>query len=335
MRLRLLLQRFREFPHCLDALSLSQIEGFISLARHLRYRISLRPCTSAIPPTALPRSVHAFICAAANIEHEDAKICWEVLRDYIWSLSEQEVDPAVYLDLFLQHGTVHGIGFRDLYPPTRTCLNPMCQILDPETGDVRGRGLTNKEYTYQAVLFSHDIGPIPLWSTSWECVGCGTRYYHNYYVQKKNAHEKRTRTYYGGCPTIIEVTEKVFVTDRLCEWVCNQMVCAWVSGTNIARIYNLSHVSPACQWPVKFELEAAHVWDAFYTYSLLLQHSEDGRTLSLPDQAPNSSERLKSALEARNAQMVGPGQELWSHACDLCCKNVPQPDGPPSTLSPL
>src|SRR6267154_325647 len=63
------------------------------------------------------------------------------------------------------------------------------------------------------------------------------------------------------------------------------------------------------------------VWNSFLTlfiYSLLLDHSERDSILLLDHKAPSQARRLQPALQARNAQMRGTGQEHWNHACDLC-----------------
>ncbi|TFY58442.1 hypothetical protein EVJ58_g6411 [Rhodofomes roseus] len=42
---------------------------------------------------------------------------------------------------------------------------------------------------------------------------------------------------------------------------------------------------------------------------------------------PHDVERLALALRARNVIMAGPGQEMWNHACDLCCWVQPDDEG--------
>lgn len=62
------------------------------------------------------------------------------------------------------------------------------------------------------------------------------------------------------------------------------------------------------------------MWDAFFLHALLRHHSEKSpkSVLRLTNKGSNA-DRLKPALEERNLAMVGPGQEHWNHACDLCC----------------
>jgi len=72
-------------------------------------------------------------------------------------------------------------------------------------------------------------------------------------------------------------------------------------------------------WSNNLELDVEDVWNGFFLHSLLLNHLEQSTVLELDHNAPSQSRRLRPALEARNLQMVGPGQEEWNHACDLCC----------------
>ena len=66
-------------------------------------------------------------------------------------------------------------------------------------------------------------------------------------------------------------------------------------------------------------MDVDDVWNAFFTYSLCLDHHERQETMELPHSAPSQAERLCVLLEARNIRMAGTGQEEWNHACDLCC----------------
>jgi hypothetical protein len=54
---------------------------------------------------------------------------------------------------------------------------------------------------------------------------------------------------------------------------------------------------------------------------------ERNAVLELDHNATSQAHRLRPALEARNRQMVGPGQEEWNHACDLCCWVFVDEDG--------
>lgn len=71
-------------------------------------------------------------------------------------------------------------------------------------------------------------------------------------------------------------------------------------------------------WEHSLDLRTETVWDAFFLNGLILDFYERKQTLELANNAPSSA-RLQPALQARNERMVGPGQELWNHACNICC----------------
>ncbi|KAH9829320.1 uncharacterized protein C8Q71DRAFT_718407 [Rhodofomes roseus] len=77
-----------------------------------------------------------------------------------------------------------------------------------------------------------------------------------------------------------------------------------------------------------------YVWDAFFLYSILQDHEERGTFLELEHDVTRQSDRLRPALDARNRLMAGPGQEQWSHACDLCCSLSENDEGRVCTLQP-
>ena len=93
---------------------------------------------------------------------------------------------------------------------------------------------------------------------------------------------------------------------------------------NASRIYNLSfsgieeHIGD--KWPWNLKLTCDHVWGAFFIYALLLDANERNVPLDLDHNTPDNTQCLRTALDARNERIVGPGQELWNHACDLCCE---------------
>lgn len=72
-------------------------------------------------------------------------------------------------------------------------------------------------------------------------------------------------------------------------------------------------------FPTRLELDTKDVWNGFFLHSLLVDHMEQKTILELPHNATSQADRLKPQLQARNMRMAGPGQEEWSHACDLCC----------------
>ncbi|KAJ7121167.1 hypothetical protein C8R44DRAFT_622980 [Mycena epipterygia] len=68
-------------------------------------------------------------------------------------------------------------------------------------------------------------------------------------------------------------------------------------------------------------LQAITILESFFLHALLRDAMKRGATLAVPHHGSNT-ERLNTALEARNSRMVGTGQDQWAHACDGCMKIV-------------
>jgi hypothetical protein len=68
---------------------------------------------------------------------------------------------------------------------------------------------------------------------------------------------------------------------------------------------------------VSLEMDVDHVWDAFFIYSLLLDHAERDAVLKLDHNAPSQAKRIHPTLQAHNHRMRGTGQEEWNHSCEL------------------
>lgn len=104
-----------------------------------------------------------------------------------------------------------------------------------------------------------------------------------------------------------------------------------MSATNNARIYNLETEDRVTRlpeaWEHNLDLSTETVWDAFFLNGLLLDFKERGDTLELAHNVHDQATRLRPALEARTERMVGPGQELWNHACNVCCARRDVGDG--------
>lgn len=110
MSLSTLLSAFEEHREHLAQLSMAQLEVFTALARHLKPRIALQCRTPAVPPPALPLSIHQFICAATGAPDASIKLCWDVLKSHVWSLPACEANPSVFRSVFEEHGYPLGIG---------------------------------------------------------------------------------------------------------------------------------------------------------------------------------------------------------------------------------
>ncbi|KLO06080.1 hypothetical protein SCHPADRAFT_923232 [Schizopora paradoxa] len=280
-----------EHPLVVHSLPLEKIFAFVIVCRHLKTRIHLnRHCDSQEAPHSLPLSIHEFLCSALEIDHELNKLAWAAFRDFVWTTENTDGQILLYVNMFFQYGTLHGT----------------------EIGRTLG-----KPVTHAATLFTRDIGPVPIWTTSLYCRNCCTRYHHNFFV-----HDKATkRTYYGGMPDIIQVTETLFFEHELCESHADMMVASWTSATNCARIYNAAAsrlLRPHMEWRSSNTMDCDAVWNAFFLNALLTDHYNRGNILVLDHDARNQAERLRPALDARNLLMTGPGQHHWSHACNKC-----------------
>ncbi|KAJ7211649.1 hypothetical protein GGX14DRAFT_564870 [Mycena pura] len=288
----------------------------------------------SVPPLTLPANVHEFLKGCFALEDETAKLAWEAFREISWAYSPTLAElEALHVQLLLIHGIPNDIGVYSLHPPTRVCLDPDCAkplYLDPSV--LRDREL-GEARSHKAVVFSLELGAMPAISTSCYCRNCHTRYYANYYVHGGAT----TRTYYleDILPEYkhIQSAEHFYTSSDLCELFANMMVSAWTSSTNCARIYNMSISKQALQtllpadWSLRFQMDGDDVFDSFFLHALILDHCEHGDILELRHDAPSQSERLRPALEARNAHMVGPGQEEWNHVCELCSYIVVKPGG--------
>ena len=100
------------------------------------------------------------------------------------------------------------------------------------------------------------------------------------------------------------------------------------SASNCAQIYNdglAAESRTSVTLPALFEyshstkLSPEDVWDGLFLYWLLEDAQERGVALELIHDAASQAKRLQPALHARNVRIAGPGQEAWSHACELCC----------------
>lgn len=105
-----LLQQLQLNPDLFQALTLSQIFNFISLASRLKDDILLTqpakvPATH--PPTVLPPTITTFLGKACNLPQAHVEQCWDILKDTIWDPAtvSQNSDSA-----FPQHGYHSGLS---------------------------------------------------------------------------------------------------------------------------------------------------------------------------------------------------------------------------------
>ena len=208
----------------------------------------------------------------------------------------------------------------------------------------------SKMLSVSITLFTRDIGPIPTKSWSAHCRRKSSQIYAGEIILTQLQSAVRVTTTTTMCTDnsvacTIPVScrlyrlQLMFTWRRLCvsdsptTWYAHGEFIAsfgslffdhnWiyhrVSATNNAAIYNLEHEGRArilTEWPAPSQLTAELVWDGFFLNALLRECQESHRILELTE---GGSDRLNPALERRNIAMVGPGQDLWNHACNLCC----------------
>ncbi|KDQ48897.1 hypothetical protein JAAARDRAFT_201352 [Jaapia argillacea MUCL 33604] len=209
-------------PQIQQSLSFAQLSLFFHLTNHLQLWLSRCVAPShPDPPQKLPPDITAFLYGALelNVVEKPTLVaeCWTAFRQMIWSQEsdlESQCSSWKLLNIFQDHGFEGGIGFQDLYPPTRACLNSTCNL------NVQPRPLT-KSLSNKAVLYTRNFGPVPIWSHSAACICCSTRYYPNYYVHND------TCTYYDTMPTTIQAATHAYVETSLCESFETSTVCAW------------------------------------------------------------------------------------------------------------
>ena len=117
--------------------------------------------------------------------------------------------------------------------------------------------MLKKSEAWQAVLFTMDRGPIPVWSIHLYCectqicfshritsscylifiIGCKVNYHHNFRV-----HEGQ-RIYYDKIPDLVQIGEHQFAEQKLINLWIMMMLLSWTSATNCARVYNMGFTS--------------------------------------------------------------------------------------------
>lgn len=116
------------------------------------------------------------------------------------------------------------------------------------------------------------------------------------------------------------------------------LTCRRLSATRFADLYNSSLATPPsappCDSSLKQEINYDIVLDAFFLYSLLLDHHKRKQSSAQPDFPPfvlphdgDQDRRYDIPLEARNIRYANNGRKAWTHACDDCFKLFTRPDG--------
>ncbi|KDQ07661.1 hypothetical protein BOTBODRAFT_48668 [Botryobasidium botryosum FD-172 SS1] len=294
---------------------------FIHLGTQIKQQISSGAPQATCPP-ALPLSCHRFLQQALGKDTHLIDHLWAIFGPILWDEAIQleqtdtvenrrhEIDyndlrKDKDIELFQAHGIHEGIevGYREFYPPKNMCIHPACS----RTVSVPAPLLSWKPLWYEATLFTFGAGPVKIWSNSVACGACHSRYSHNYYVHSKGT---QRRYYDSFVPEIIEVAKHFYVETKLLAQF----------GAYMSLAVQVESREPY------MVLGYEHVMDGFLIHSLLQDSYERSSYLEVQEDAESQILRLRPALEARNKCMVGIGQEMWNHICDVCTK-ITEEDG--------
>ncbi|KJA20097.1 hypothetical protein HYPSUDRAFT_68700 [Hypholoma sublateritium FD-334 SS-4] len=209
---------------------------------------------------------------------------------------------------FKQFGWDRGLTAYTIYPPNNICVNSKC---------TNGR-ILKKAKSRRIVVYTLDKGVQPAWAVTLYCPDCNSTYHNNFVVQDKY------RTYYHGLPHYIEVGEHRYIEDRLAKMWINHMLVAWVSATNLGKLYEMSLAQHDylndTDWQFITWLSTAQVWDSFVIYSLLDDKRQAHEQLQVPHDGIQA-DCFKNAMKERNEHIVLYGQpDVVNHACDKCVR---------------
>ncbi|PPQ78706.1 hypothetical protein CVT24_002284 [Panaeolus cyanescens] len=314
-----LLKSLEEYPSLAADLLIEDFSKFYDLVYLLKpYLHLLRSIYDKDPLPTLPYYILDLLKASLGLSIDSLKLLWDAMKSSIWEASwstdTQTQLSKRYISYFLRHGMPRSLLFYSLLPPTRTCLDPLCTKLKQRRELVEAK-------SYPITVFSLDLGPVPGMVVSLYCRYCKTRYYPNYYVHDNAS----TRTYYPGLvPDFIHAKEHTFIDKQLCAMFTSMMLNLVTSAANCAKVYNETMSNTEAKdlladvYRRDHELAGKTVWDSLFLFWLMEDHVENNTILEVNHQASTQAIHLEKALEARNDRMIGPGQELWNHACDLC-----------------
>lgn len=174
--------------------------------------------------------------------------------------------------------------------------------------------------------------------------GCNTVYHHNYYVHQPSQPDSQRVYYTTEVPKILQVQRDTFVDEDLCHWFramlyeqsaplsilwSNNLLSSVRNASNaIAKIYNdtLGSITDPLHTTLKSSMDKTVVYETFLLHGLLMDNHARGEILHLPHN-PTNRDRFAHALKRRNLLMMGTGQEMWAHACNLCCRFVKRENG--------
>ncbi|KAA1479415.1 hypothetical protein DENSPDRAFT_862025 [Dentipellis sp. KUC8613] len=181
-----------------------------------------------------------------------------------------------------------------------------------------------------AVVYTLSTGAVPAYHIHLYCPHCHINYHNNFYV-----HDGRRIYYTNHIPEYLQVGEHHFVERRLVNIWIVQMLTAWTSASNCARIYNLTlRDTPSLDlnWQFSSTVRAEQVWDAF-TVLCLLEDCERRNAILEVSHTAIQRNRFTEAIKVRNDRIAHFGQEERSHYCNRCTQfEDPHPDSPDSRM---
>ncbi|KAG2340479.1 hypothetical protein BDR05DRAFT_836046, partial [Suillus weaverae] len=149
-------------------------------------------------PDVLSDSVMTFLATSLDMSSNAVDTLWYIVKDLVWDLPTSAEASAEDEVAFKHHGHKLGLVGRTLYPPVKTCINHDCTAWQHGT-------LLKKEEQCRVVIFTHSEGTKPAWTVHLKCRECNTNYQSNYSIKDQ------LRTYYGGIPQHIQVSDHQFI----------------------------------------------------------------------------------------------------------------------------
>ncbi|KAJ3497491.1 hypothetical protein NLJ89_g10345 [Agrocybe chaxingu] len=289
-------------------MDLETLSQYARLVSALKWDILLpQPLDQSNPdcaPKVLPPSIAAFLSEALRIPQKFIQDSWDILKDYLWETEVVGLTEGDY-KVFKCFGWEKGLTAMALYPPEHKCMNTGCT----------NTKLLKKEKSVRAIVYTLANGAQPAWIVKLYCSSCKTDYHNNFLVHDGE------RAYYQGIPQYLEVGDHQFVEDRVAKMWITQMLMAWVSASNNAKLYQMNLAAEYLtdtEWQFVPRLMTEQVWIAFVCYSLLNDKMRYGNRLIVPHTG-EQKDCFTQAMKERNMDMILHGQpDAISHACDKC-----------------
>ncbi|KAF4617929.1 hypothetical protein D9613_005655 [Agrocybe pediades] len=168
MELSTFLSTLTAHPEVAKHLDFNACLAFIELIQLLKpaLQLYLNPdFEEPMPLSELPVDILKFFELSLDLDHESAKMIWEILCPIAWALGSPSDIQA------FDYGLSRGVAFFTFIPPTHTCLDPGCNS-KTRTGKKAGVPYSRELYqekTVAVTVFTQDFGPVPGLSVSFSC----------------------------------------------------------------------------------------------------------------------------------------------------------------------